>query len=891
MSYDEIRPLSFRLRTDLQSFPCTCSVLRLDTHFKKLLRETLADAKNRPVEEVRLPIAVLNKAIRMLIPDITSIAPNADLESTPTWLYGYGDMPASIQAIRLIIGAWIRTAFSNVPEQQRDFLLNALADCELRWDKQSLDLAQWKVNGEGTAMVPKQQQDLDGFLLLPDLIATRLSQDHLQFRWAHEKLSFRRVPSYGREIELISWPPLEYTNKEGSWPYSVIITLSQQVIPFQSYPLLNCEVGIRRWAGPPISRLPGKEETSVYLTDRVPWISGFYHTRSFQVASVRWEYIPADERQEGDAKHRLVWNSGLVQILDDLHIKAKDKFPTPEELRANPRDAIKKDGTPSAAIVYRNGIYPSHPVGPGLMPVDRYVFAEQIVRYVGQELIFIPPYKRKEVKVTIPPSPFFYKETKIPADVSEQRRQIIAVRENTTALVIEIWHQSIRVLHALIAAVEEFLGCPSFQEEGTSLFSQTPELSIRIFPHLLGPMGGAISFSFEKKERRQERFREALRQRVRTIEKALPSIPRRILAFIELDDAEWFQNDDDPKPALRKGFASGLRLNQFITPYHEDPEWSDARKKEEQEKLAHRAESAVRDLFRQLGLLVAPPIITIKKPQEEISLPTPLHYLGLWMIKQYRKSSMAHVAQLVPVFVHMDTLSTDIVTLASGFKEWLPYPDALLALAQDRYLGYKQPEDVLRFIMTTLQRYLPRFKDTLLCCHAQNLQGVWPWLTNDQITKRLPPSLAAYPGLRIVRQRTGEHETAEWYAQSETEPYGFSKGVFQIGEQVFASIADKPPAGQRPKDLSMLSPRIVEDKQGQIKTYKPNPTKPAWNPGISEMTFCGNNPAEAGLYVALVNQLRYGFATHYDYPTVLPFPLPLAKLMEEYVLPLPGEEQ
>ena len=212
----------------------------------------------------------------------------------------------------------------------------------------------------------------------------------------------------------------------------------------------------------------------------------------------------------------------------------------------------------------------------------------------------------------------------------------------------------------------------------------------------------------------------------------------------------------------------------------------------------------------------------------------------------------------------MDTLSTDVVALVSGFKSWLSYPDALLALAQDHYLGYKQPEDALRFIMTTLQRYLPSFKDTLLCCHAQNLQGVWPWLANDQITKRLPPLLAAYPRLRILRERTGEHETAEWYAQSETTPYAFSTGVFQIGDsgQVFASIQDKPPTAKRSKDLSKLSPRIGKDKQGQPKLFNPDPTVPAWNPGISEMTFCGNNPTEAELYAALANQLRHGFILH-----------------------------
>lgn len=85
----------------------------------------------------------------------------------------------------------------------------------------------------------------------------------------------------------------------------------------------------------------------------------------------------------------------------------------------------------------------------------------------------------------------------------------------------------------------------------------------------------------------------------------------------------------------------------------------------------------------------------------------------------------------------------------------------------------------------------------------------------------------------IVRVRSGEHETPEWYAQSEDRPYGFAHGVFTLGEsgQVFASIQEKPPTTQNlSKELSKGLSRTKTDKEGNVKRIDPNPTVAAWNP-------------------------------------------------------------
>jgi hypothetical protein len=226
---------------------------------------------------------------------------------------------------------------------------------------------------------------------------------------------------------------------------------------------------------------------------------------------------------------------------------------------------------------------------------------------------------------------------------------------------------------------------------------------------------------------------------------------------------------------------------------------------------------------------------------------------------------------------------------ARGFKDWLSYPDALLALANSQAQGVHKPREALPFVMDTLNRLMPSIPHVMLFFHAQNFRSAWSWLTNENITKELPPSFAKYKHAHIVRIRSGEHETPEWYAQSEIVPYGFAKGLFMSEEHshVFASVQDKPPTTVNlSKELSKGMSRVKINKEGKAKDIAPNPTVSAWNPGIVEITVSGSSPDETLIWAAIANELRHGMASHYNHPTVYPIPLHLASLMEEYVLPL-----
>jgi hypothetical protein len=73
----------------------------------------------------------------------------------------------------------------------------------------------------------------------------------------------------------------------------------------------------------------------------------------------------------------------------------------------------------------------------------------------------------------------------------------------------------------------------------------------------------------------------------------------------------------------------------------------------------------------------------------------------------------------------------------------------------------------------------------------------------------------------------------------------------------------------------------VNDRLG-----RPSPGSAAWNPSLLEIAAIavqeGDSPEAFG---AITHELRF-LASHFDDATLLPPPLHLADLMEEYVLPM-----
>jgi len=923
--YNQLRPLAFHLdqgavatRKEFHAYPFW--TLDLPEELKQVLLRSIAKANNRSIEKVSLPMHVLNSAARMLIPGLLAIEKYAGRMDTQPWLYGSaspGEMyPASAEAILLLVRSWIRTALpATVPQETRQALAQQVTTNMFAWQRETMDIAHWQCAPNGTASPYEKGTARNGFVLWPDLIAAKFAQT--QIPWGYHRLAFKRVPlgPGQRGVELVSWPPLEETVKKKVWPYSVLLTLTLQTVPFQDFPVLHCDIGVRRWAGPKVY-LKGGVETSIYLLDQVPWIQGLPQNQSFQVAPVKWGKVSTPTGTGGHKGPQLIWGSQLVPLLEDLHIE-KNHFPDPQELADNPLHFIQQGHgpipKPSAAIVYRNGLKPQHEMGTGFMPGDRRPFAEAISALLQPEFQFIPPYERRKYSVSIPQNPFFEGKKKNQLEQIEEMdepedleiegemsdaplvgsviERLKAVAAKTSSLKIIIRYQSEEVLQAIKKAIDESLGYSITFASGVSWSSYGVTIVVETQP--LGEIGERLAIKSGNYTTLSDRQREAMNLRATKLAAQIPATKECIGVLIELDNEDKF-DDDDPKHALRIGFGRKGYLTQFITPMPDSTNLSEREKEQIVTQLKERARAAVRDLLRQFGVIGLLPAIPAaskvgRRQGSPLAIPDPLHYLGIWLIKLSEKGSPTHIYQNIPVLLHMASNAWGIEVLAPGWPDWLPYNQALLTLLTRPLTRSLASKEIHQFWLETLDRCLPAFGDTLLFGHAQNVRTVWKWFGNEHITRELPKELEMYNRLRIVRLRTGDHEIPEWYARNDKNEYGFTKGVFALSNntQVFACLQEKPVTAQTSPQASRVLSRVKFDKRTQEeKVYKPIPNVRAWNPGICEMTVSCANPNDALMCAAVTNELRYHFASHFRSPTVYPIPLHLASLLDEYVLPL-----
>lgn len=453
--------------------------------------------------------------------------------------------------------------------------------------------------------------------------------------------------------------------------------------------------------------------------------------------------------------------------------------------------------------------------------------------------------------------------------------------------------------NALVETICETLG---FQiSENLPYCWDTSDLSLTLTSEPLGAIGARLDIDMNidrkvfktKKGREQEmkrRLHQAIRQRTKQIAAQISPVSSETVAtFIELDNLSG--DDDDPKHAIRIGFARVNRVTQFITPIK--PATTDEKEEETRKNLAHRARASFLDLLRQLGVQAGEPQIPL--PQ----LPEPLHYVGLWLIRKNAPSSATRMKQILPVLVYMSSDSLEIKAIAHGLKDWQSYSQTLLNIAQGKAGGFDKPRQAMPFIKEKLNEVVSLGEgNTLLLCHAQKFRQAWSWLNNtnimiDQLAfgKEKPQSISKtqWKGLRIVRIRDSiNSETPEWYAQKEDNEYGFAKGLFKMGARVFASTYGKPPQFSK---YSKRTSKISFSTNSEGKQCDPAPYVPAWNPGLFELTVACIQPGDdAWTWAAVAHELR-NLALHYDATaTALPLPLHLGKLMEEYTLPLPDSD-
>ena len=383
--YNKIRLCAFRLKRDLpaQDF----CVLKFPEAAKDFLKNLAAQRDNRPKDKVGIPIASLNEALRASIPGLIYMGKIWE----EFWLYT--PVPIPIDKLSVIFSHWIDTEFpDNNPNnrkqgitfEQRKAAMNLLYPDKLKWETITLTPNKlWDTYNNGTANI---NNGANGYILLPDILATQLSKPELKFNLSDEKIQFYRcAPLDGSGAELISWPPLSYTPKKDTYYYSIVLTLKVQTVPFQPYPQLQCNMGIRRWCSiNDTGLLPGGQASSAYIRTKLKWGTGlnpYGYTEYFQVAPMVWKGEPQ-------------WDNNLSGLLDKLKLLSYN----PDEILADPVKALNLNGIPNICITYKDGMIPSHKVGKGLRPVNRRQLAEQIALMLKDDWELIE-YERFNFKI------------------------------------------------------------------------------------------------------------------------------------------------------------------------------------------------------------------------------------------------------------------------------------------------------------------------------------------------------------------------------------------------------------------------------------------------------------------------------------------------------------
>ncbi|WP_405151310.1 DUF3962 domain-containing protein [Sphaerisporangium sp. NBC_01403] len=848
----------------------------------------------RREQPMGLPISKLNDLLRATAPGLVATGRGVGGSAEVPWFYASEEMPAELVAP--LLASWVMTLPPSTESDaervadHRDALDRALAlidQCTPQWRRESVDLTAAELSPGGTA-----QPDRRLYHLLPERIGAMLAARPLHLNGVD--LSFRLV-TRGQGVELVSWPPRMYTQGKRTWYYSGVVTVTVQTVPFAARIRVHVSYGIRRWATRSPVQLPEGRGATVLLDTPLPWPGANGSRRRLTANSL------AFDRRLG----MLAWSrQSLVDLLPNLDVLRV--YPEPAELIAESVDWLEgRDGV-AAGILHSTAMGP-HGVGTGLMPLERSLldrWVEDGLRPLLRRVSNLERAHRKSKPALLPTAQTKdseKQETRSRQRVQARRDAVRAALDGQPLLVDVLW-QTEETRDEVVAALREWLGLPPVlaRVDGDHEW-RVGDLRVALRARPLEVLGAPLEIDRGSGRSRAQALAEAVQKRATQLASQLsPRTAPVALAIVEtLGPERFLAQDSDPKSALRHGCAAAGRVSQFIV-VPEDAEGP----------VSLRARSALADGMRQLGAVVPP------DQQLDEELADDLQYLALWHVRRQANGPTRQAGQqLVALLIRPHDLTHPVRGWDDARKEWVPYAQLLLTLATGGAAAHTRSgratattdarrDEVERQIRSLL--YQVRNRPTLLLVNSGNLREAWPGLNNGQLARDMvtfqgePPTRLALYGtdLRMVllRDANNRGETSQWYAPGETkeETPGFSAGLWAAQDagpdhRVFVSTVGKPPtAGTVRRDLRKL---VSDDK------WPHGPAATAWNPQALELTvLCclseaalaaagrtDTTPDRPAVVAAAVHQLR--FHDEY-YPLSRPLPLHLAKLAEEYVLPL-----
>jgi hypothetical protein len=892
--YTLIRPTAYELDPATGPWLEQYHVIRFGEPWRTTLQDVYRLGWRSREDPVGLPLRQLNGLFRTVTPGVTATGRGAGTDATVPWIYAREQVPSDV--IRPVISAWVMGF--KVPEEHSQRLSDAVDAIDgnmPEWSTAHVDLTTIRSSPDGTAEPGRQL-----YALVPEILAARLAARPLRLPGVGRDLWFR-VVDREQGAELVSWPPQEFVTDGRTWFYSAVLTITVQTVPFVPTYRVYVSSGIRRWTTSVVD-LSRNQTARVLLDVPLPWPD---------LSDGRTSRLIANRVGWNRDRQRIDWRDHSVAgILPDLDIIRT--YPGADELVANARTWIKGRGGLSAGIVHQN-LYGTHGVETGLLSGERSLIDGWVEEGVRPLFRRAPDLQRvrEANKPTLIPKPAAKTD---PAGHAEAVRNAIAARRealNTSLagepLQVDLLWQFPETRDALLSAPAELLGFP-VDAVGTEPNQewQFGGLRLRLRASELGALGAPLDIPQRAGLTRSAALGEALNTRRAVVAARLG---RRSgppgLTIVEIGGEQRFTaQDSDPKFAIRLGLADTGRLSQFITV----PADATA-------VVGMRARAAWLDGLRQLG---AP---TVPRPRVRDEVPPELQYLALWVVRRRSNGPTRRAGQrLVALRIRPGDDHDRVCGWDDVRREWVSYPVLLLRLAQrvesvevpDADAGRRtlspdeQREDIERQIRSIL--YQMRRRPTLVLANAGNLRGSWQWLRNASLSlDRIGfaadgvQRLAAYGSdLRFVlaRDGAGREETPQWYAPAaDDEVAGLASGLWAAEDaaadnRVFVSITDKPAsAGKVHKGLMKLGPHPSWPKGPSVVGRNPQYLELVVLGCLSEKALADagvedGTPDTPATWAALAHQLRF----HDDYPPLArPLPLHLAKLAEEYVLPVAAD--
>ncbi|MDX6738453.1 pPIWI_RE module domain-containing protein [Actinocorallia sp. A-T 12471] len=891
MAYNAIELGAFTVRPEAKAY---FYVLRLPPQLRKVLTDFYRSGvpEHRRGEFYSFPIRSLNALLPLAAPDVLTAGSRVAVADDVPWLYS--QHPVDVTLIRDLIGVWLR-GFSG-DEALKKCALAELKSSPLHWIHEPVDLTRRELGGGGTALPERRL-----YRLLPDLCGRLIGTCQEPFvGGSGRSWSFLETQTGSHGAELVSWPPC--IEPDGAFSY--LITLTLHGIPFSPVPRLHVRTGVRRWVtkvGNGGTIFTGGRAASVYVVSKSPWPGTNGDTRRmachrirYSLSTAQYDWLPVDRID-------LLPTASLIESEIDAVLLSEQ----PEAFLLGLNEMRVRAG-----IAYSN-VMGKHEVGAGLMSADR----APMLRWVGEALSEVVERvpactrSRSGKPANLPAAARVPKGTakseaasirqahaeRSADDDATRRRRMLREMLGEEPFVARICHQEQKTLDAAVDSFRALLGLEPCDPVDGVRHWRCPELTIVLQTSYVGDIVRALDVGAVHLEPGE--FRAALkRRRTETAASALVGGPVPDIVLVEIERTFKVRHSD-PKFAVRLGFADAGVISQFVqTPATKALEKS----------ISHRVEKSWLDGFRQFGLS--------RVPEHTVSgVPEDIQYLAVWMAKRQRRGpTRRSVQQPVAVRIRPSSGVAAVEGWNSDVRRWVPYRKFLLWLAtgvseemlEEHIKEFTQHEAELDSAKAIRRRetaaflrsmlYNLRNTPTLLLSHAQNMRDSWTWLGHEELVldkiwlddgDAVPISLWGGE-LRHVRVRdSARDETPQWHGSGAHE--GIPAGVWAVGGdpsgRVFYSSSERPHTAKNAAVTARKEGTRVNQKEKVVRDTGVT----AFNPNLLEIVVAacktGAEPDQPEEWADCVHQLR--FAPDLDAPLKIPYPLHMAKLAVEYVLP------